>query len=74
MKKLILSLFTLMFILVCVPAVHADAAEDNAVWTNAGNMTWTLQRDDGTNITVKLIGNVLDFDVADQRGGPEGNG
>ena len=59
MKKLILSLFTLMFILVCVPAVHADAAEDNAVWTNAGNMTWTLQRDDGTNITVKLIGNVL---------------
>lgn len=59
MKKLILSLFTLMFILVCVPAVHADAAEDNAVWANAGNMTWTLQRDDGTNITVKLIGNVL---------------
>lgn len=59
MKKLILSFFTSLLILVCLPAFDVDAAEDNAVWTNAGNMTWTLQRDDGTNLTVKLIGNVL---------------
>lgn len=59
MKKFILSFFTLLLILVCLPAFDVDAAEDNAVWTDAGNMTWTLNRDDGTNITVKLIGNIL---------------
>lgn len=59
MKKIILSFFTLLLILVYVPAFHVNAAEDNAVWVNSGNMTWTLNRDDGTNITVKLIGNVL---------------
>lgn len=59
MKKLILSFFTSLLILVCLPAFDVDAAEDNAVWTDTGNMTWTLQRDDGTNLTVKLIGNVL---------------
>lgn len=59
MKKLILSFFTSLLILVYLPAFDVDAAEDNAVWTDTGNMTWTLQRDDGTNLTVKLIGNVL---------------
>ncbi|MDE7207372.1 MAG: hypothetical protein K2N90_09505 [Lachnospiraceae bacterium] len=59
MKKIILSFFALLFVFLCIPAFHANAAEDNAVWVDAGNMTWTLNRDDGTNITVKLIGNVL---------------
>lgn len=59
MKKALLSFFTLLFVLMCVPAFQTNAAEDNAVWTNTGNLTWTLQDDNGTDITVKLIGNVL---------------
>ncbi len=59
MKKLLISFFSLLFLLVCVPALESDAAEDNAVWTDAGNLTWTLSDGDGTNLTVKLIGNVL---------------
>lgn len=62
MKRIVTSLlmlFTLLLVFVCVPSFDACAAEDNAVWTDAGNLTWTLSRDDGTNLTVKLIGKVL---------------
>lgn len=59
MKKIILSFLTLLFVLLCVPAFDTSAAEDNAVWNYDGGNTWSLKRDDGTNITVKLIGKVL---------------
>lgn len=59
MKKLLITFFTILFVLACVPAVQAKAAEDNAIWTYDGGMTWSLKRDDGTDITVKLIDHVL---------------
>lgn len=67
MKKQLSSLFTILFILICtvvctltcMPAICANAAEDNAQWTYDGGMTWSLKRDDGTDITVKLIDDVL---------------
>lgn len=59
MKKFLILFFTILFVLVCVPAVSTEAAEDNAQWTYNGGMTWVLQRDDGTDITVKLIDHVL---------------
>jgi len=59
MKKLLITFFTILFVLACVPAVDAAAAEDNAQWTYEGGMTWSLKRDDGTDLTVKLIDHVL---------------
>lgn len=59
MKKLFITFFTLLFVLTCIPALHTNAAEDNALWSYEGGMTWTLKRDDGTDITVKLIDHVL---------------
>ena len=59
MKKLLITFFTILFVLACMPAVHANAAEDNAIWSYDGGMTWSLKRDDGTDITVKLIDHVL---------------
>lgn len=59
MKKLFIAFFTLLIVLACTPAVPADAAEDNAQWTYDGGMTWSLKREDGTDITVKLIDHVL---------------
>lgn len=59
MKKLIISFLVLLLVLICAPASNASAAEDNASWTYDGGMTWSLKRDDGTDITVKLVGNVL---------------
>lgn len=59
MKKLLITFFTLLFVLTCVPVLHTNAAEDNALWSYEGGMTWTLKRDDGTDITVKLIDHVL---------------
>lgn len=59
MKKLFITFFTILFVLACVPAIQSNAAEDNAIWTYEGGMTWSLKRDDGTDITVKLIDHVL---------------
>ena len=59
MKKLLITFFTLFFVLACVPAFHSNAAEDNALWTYDGGMAWSLKRDDGTDVTVKLIDHVL---------------
>lgn len=59
MKKIILSFFTLLFVLLCVPVCNVSAAEENAVWNYDGGNTWSLKRDDGTDLTVKLIGKVL---------------
>ena len=59
MKKLCIICFTLLFMLVCVPAFDANAAEDNAIWSYEGGTTWSLKRDDGTDITVKLVDHVL---------------
>lgn len=57
--KLPVLLLVLCLILTCMPDIKAAAAENNALWNYEGGMVWTLKRDDGTDITVKIIGNTL---------------
>lgn len=59
MKKLFIALFTLILVFTCMPGIKTRAAEDNASWKHEGGLTWTLKRDDGTDITVKILGNTL---------------
>lgn len=58
-SKNLLSFFALLIMLICIPCFSSAAAEDNAEWVSTGNLTWSLQDENGSSITVKLIGNVL---------------